>query len=635
MESVLILSNIRRFGGAWMASTNTLDPDGMVDGRIELEASCALLSAVQEDDTRLRQERILIPESYNSSRTWAPSVVLPSRQTNVFVGRQRELRELTEWWRDKQSRAALIHGEGGIGKTTLVLEFLNRILQGRLEVEQLEWTPQLIFFYTTKRTRWTSSGLEILGGVVPDITDVLRELVFEIAPVRRRDWYSEESFSKLVSMAADVCAGIGLKREDILIVLDNTENLARSPNAEVELNEHLTLISRYIGRLIVTSRRHERIEARQISVDRLEPESAIGLVQELAVQYGAVAIQQAGSSTVRSAVERLSRKPLLLDVFVRWMGMTGAGIDESIRMILSQEQNALGDFLFSDAWTRISVPQQRVFFVLASIGDVHSDIILRWICAECGVQINDWLEAFSETRFGSVRDYGSSFDLLLDASAQQYISRRSGAQNRNEADSIARIAKSIVARYRSLLNARSARVSDRVAGAFRSTAARAAYLAAKRGDMEEAILWYDEAITLEPDNAALHDRFAWYLMSNRQYERALVLAQRACQLDPADADAQFTAGMISARLGHVEKANVFFDRALGLGKASHLVALQRSRVYVSQLRGQQMSASRRREVIRIIERLFVEATLSSEESEFDRRHAHELERVRQSFRAVR
>jgi len=52
--------------------------------------------------------------------------------------------ELEEWWNDLDFRTCLVFGDGGIGKTTLVLEFLHRLLE--VPPDNLSWRPDLIFF---------------------------------------------------------------------------------------------------------------------------------------------------------------------------------------------------------------------------------------------------------------------------------------------------------------------------------------------------------------------------------------------------------------------------------------------------------------------------------------------------------
>ncbi|MFP3670156.1 hypothetical protein SB717_34265, partial [Priestia sp. SIMBA_032] len=85
--------------------------------------------------------------------------LIPDRLTADFTGREREIEELTEWTNDFGSRACMLYGDGGIGKTTLAVEFVWRLLEGTVKSE---FKPELITFFTAKKTRWGIGGLEII-----------------------------------------------------------------------------------------------------------------------------------------------------------------------------------------------------------------------------------------------------------------------------------------------------------------------------------------------------------------------------------------------------------------------------------------------------------------------------------------
>lgn len=107
---------------------------------------------------------------------------IPVRQTNTFEGRSKELKLLHDWIDDEDSRFCLVYGDGGFGKTTLALEFLNKLLEGDVEVKGK--FPSLISYYTAKMTRWTSDGLVHFKGVSDAMEDSIRELLFCSRPFR-------------------------------------------------------------------------------------------------------------------------------------------------------------------------------------------------------------------------------------------------------------------------------------------------------------------------------------------------------------------------------------------------------------------------------------------------------------------
>lgn len=118
-------------------------------------------------------EKQKIYDIYEATDIWSPLIYLPARSTSAeeFTGRKEEIKNLLEWFNDiDDSTKCLIYGDGGIGKTTLIVEFIHRILEGNIESE---WKPEIITFYTAKRTRWTINGLEILSNNNIGITDVV------------------------------------------------------------------------------------------------------------------------------------------------------------------------------------------------------------------------------------------------------------------------------------------------------------------------------------------------------------------------------------------------------------------------------------------------------------------------------
>lgn len=111
------------------------------------------------------------PVIWNNS--WEPFVYLPDRTTDSFTGRSSQLDDLKEWMNDDESRACLIHGDGGYGKTTLALEFLHRVLD---EDVALEYRPQVILFYTAKRWQWGLDGLKPISAGQPHLLELLAHL---------------------------------------------------------------------------------------------------------------------------------------------------------------------------------------------------------------------------------------------------------------------------------------------------------------------------------------------------------------------------------------------------------------------------------------------------------------------------
>ncbi|HFT8923459.1 TPA: hypothetical protein ACGS2Q_004807, partial [Escherichia coli] len=170
---------------------------------------------------------------------------IPIRQTETFEGRQKEVQHLVEWLNDNDSRRCLVYGDGGYGKTTLVLEALNRLLEGDLDVEKN--FPSLICFYTAKMTRWTENGLERFSTIQPVMDECIREIIKFYSPTLDRQWYTASGLS-LISKAEQFLTEKKISRNDLLLIIDNSETLSDSPQKNAELADFLKQAGKKIGR---------------------------------------------------------------------------------------------------------------------------------------------------------------------------------------------------------------------------------------------------------------------------------------------------------------------------------------------------------------------------------------------------
>src|SRR5690606_17672639 len=106
---------------------------------------------------------------------------IPGRQTSTFVGRKRELEKLVDWFDEMTDyRPCLVFGDGGFGKTTLVLEFFNLLIEGEDEIKAP--VPSIISYYTAKRTRWSEDGIIHIKGMSEAMEDSVRELMYCLGP---------------------------------------------------------------------------------------------------------------------------------------------------------------------------------------------------------------------------------------------------------------------------------------------------------------------------------------------------------------------------------------------------------------------------------------------------------------------
>ncbi|TOB30890.1 P-loop NTPase family protein, partial [Vibrio parahaemolyticus] len=126
-------------------------------------------------------------------------------------GRGKEIQKLTDWLNDDDERTCLVFGDGGFGKTTLVLEFINRLFEEKIPL--VNPRPLVISFYSAKMTRWTEHGLIHIKSVAGAMDECIRELIRGFEPVLSKDWY-EATDEKLVQKAINYLKEEGVDRND-------------------------------------------------------------------------------------------------------------------------------------------------------------------------------------------------------------------------------------------------------------------------------------------------------------------------------------------------------------------------------------------------------------------------------------
>jgi hypothetical protein len=628
-EHPIVIRDITRRGDVWRVRYQTLDVTNSVANYFEFSEPAGFAGLTQTDARKYQQHRVPV-----SGKTWKPTVLLPSRQTDTFEGREAQLEGLFEWIEDRDSRACNVYGEGGIGKTTLVLEFLNSILDGAAEAPA--WQPDVICYFTAKQTRWGPQGLQILHGIVPPLEDAIRDLVRCYGENLDKSWF-EGSVDKLIAKAVTALTDLGLDRDGVLLVLDNTETLASSATEEQGFARTVGLISRRLARVLVTSRRREQMEAYPLLVPNLSENEGIALLERLSIEYDAGPLRQSGRPTKRKLVNKFGGRPLLLDVFARLVGRFQYSLESARDSVLRLASDDLGIFLYNDVWGRIEPDQRLVFTTLGQLGDSISGKLVEYVCSELDVQHSVLLDAFEKTRFGSILDYSTSYDLIIDPSARAFLASKFNGLGIPERKKVESAATNAGRRNRALLSAHTSGVTDRVAQAFRTDAAKAAKIAAARGDNEDAVFWYEEAINADVGNSALLGRFAYFLAKDAfDLPRAYVLAKESCTLDDADADCYFTTGHIAASVGEVAQCDRYADRARDLGFSPYRCSLQKAKARVVSLEKQQPSEPKpgidapfrdNHEIRQHLE----DAAIADPRGPLDAKHMRELERLKNRY----
>lgn len=511
--------------------------------------------------------------------SWKPFVHIPDRlaSTDVFTGRAKEMSALADWADDPDSRKCMVWGDGGVGKTTLVVEFLHRLLEGKAGVS---WRPELITFYTAKKTRWGLQGLEQISaqdiGVADVALDVARMLT---TPNLERAWF-EKSPREVIQRLATLQADMKVTRDSHLIVLDNTETMARNDADIQALASQINELSKRVGRVILTSRRREQIEALPIQTENWTDVEGAEFLRKRGAVLRCTSIQQAGDATLRKYSRLLINKPIAIEVFVQAASASGVSLDSAFQRVQRMQRQDLGQFLYDDAWARLSPELRRVLLLMSRLGDSHDQYLMQLCCQRTDVTVAAASEAIEESRgIASVSRFEGTLQVTFNPEFYNYCVERweliDGKRTPTEDD-----VDWVRRRYGEFVASASTQVYDRNVRAFRVPAARAAWKSFTENKFDAALDYYEIAALEDPENGWLFDRFAYTLMKMRRWEAALEKAGKAVLLLPTDPEVFFTKGMIESRRGAVEAAVRDLDRAAVLGKPKHLCEMQKAYAYV-------------------------------------------------------
>lgn len=499
---------------------------------------------------------------------------VPVRQTDTFEGRRIELDLLQDWFDDKDSRYCGVYGDGGYGKTTLVLEFLNQFIESYYDLD--EPIPSIISYHTAKMTKWSENGVVHFTSISPVMDECLRDLMRCLIPILPAEWYGV-SGRQLIDKTVSVLKENKFTRDDVLLVIDNTETLATSPQEVKDLGAFLKQVGKLIGRIIITSRRREFLRAEPVIIEGLSESECVSLMKRLAEEFKAEAILKAGEAKLRRVSNQLMRKPILLEALVKYISHSGLGIDQAIENVFKKSNEDLLEFLYEDAWLRINELQKEMLLVIIHLTCPLDKNTISKACQEVGIQHTEFQSGLEETHFAVITDYGRTYSIELVDLAKRFFLQQFGRLSELNKERIKSIALNTEKYAIERAKVEREYKEDRVAEAFRSEYAKAAKVHADKGEISSAVEMYELAIEDDPLNSALHDRFSWLLLNKTgDIPYAKEISERAVALDQNNGDALVGLALANYRLGDLEQGDENIDKAGLKGRTKAFCLLRKA-----------------------------------------------------------
>ncbi len=182
----------------------------------------------------------------------------------------------------------------------------------------------------------------------------------------------------------------------------------------------------------------------------------------------------------------------------------------------------------------------------------------------------------AETHFASLTDYGSRYEIELVELAKKFFEKKLSESSTGKISHIKALAMQVDSYVANREEIEKAYTEDRVADAFRSIYAKAAKVAVDKGDFVEADDNFQLAILEDPTNAALHDRYAFFLLNKlKDSKRALEMSKLSVSLNPANCDANVTMAFIYYRLGNLPEGDNWLDKSQRLGRPDDFCFLRK------------------------------------------------------------
>jgi tetratricopeptide (TPR) repeat protein len=554
-----------------------------------------------------------------SSGDWTPWYYLPDRLTDAFSGRKDELGKLQEWLDDSDSRVCLVYGDGGLGKTTLVVEILHRWLEGGFNSV---WRPSFISFYTAKRWRWGLDGLEVAKSGRPHMLDLISQLhclFFDKYP--DQSWYKLSLSQAAQRLAGELQSVHKTTRDDQLIVIDNAETLINSEQDRDRLARELKEVSKRLGKVIITSRRREYVEASPVEVRPLSPRDGVNFLKRRGVDTLKIpALKRAKDPELLDCVRALACRPLVLDVFIRIISDPSSNTlqkaQDRVNKMLAKD---LGDFLFDDAWQRLEPRLRNLLLIMVRVADVHDSVSLRFCCAPIGVSVGLAEAALEESAgIASVSRIGADIQIEFSPNFIKFAESKTDVGPDGAIIPDQSLVDRIKSEYADYLRNARRFVGDRLPQAYQHPAAKAARTAAADGKLTDARKFYGQALLSDSRNGWLYDRYADFLFRRcRDLSGALLNAIRATEILPDQGEIWFTRGMIEARLGMRVEFESSLKKAEKFGVPRLRCVIQMAWGYVDTTPPQPALARQQLELARLLNR---------EDRYFDRNRI-EIERI--------
>ena len=237
---------------------------------------------------------ILLTKKYIGIKEYNPSVYhnlpLPEFDDTGFVGRKKDIKEITELILNKKNQVISVVGNGGMGKTSTVIKILYDL------IEKPE-NPFDAIIWITLKTKTLSQGEFV---EIKDNIQSLNEVLEKSRDIMLMD-NTENAMNSVISF---------MDTFNVLLVLDNLETINTG-----EINDFLRKVPDN-SKVLITSRLGiGEFEIRQ-KIEGLTRQDAITYFRELSKYYGLEMHKQSDEDIYKIVHDNLYNNPLSIKWYI-------------------------------------------------------------------------------------------------------------------------------------------------------------------------------------------------------------------------------------------------------------------------------------------------------------------------------
>lgn len=316
-----------------------------------------------------------------------------------FIGRKKDVQELKELLY-AHPRIITLFGEGGVGKTALMLKTAYEIIDD-------ENCPFDYVIWVTCKTRvLTSSGIKEIEGAIKNYKFMVQEIDYNFRNAPQTTTLSEA----IESILKDI------REVKSLLILDNLETL----QLQREVKDFLYRYTEF-GKVAITSRMKLGEQDFPRRLEPMKKEEAEQLLRNFALRLNVKILYKLSPDKIEEYVRELSLNPLGIKWFVQSVA-SGSSPDDVV-----SNKDTLLDYCLSNVYKKLDTEQKTFLHtVLVNGKPTSKEELLFYTERKNDIGVNESLQKLETTSFIRMIYVQNTDEYLYDITdfAREYVVKK-------------------------------------------------------------------------------------------------------------------------------------------------------------------------------------------------------------------